>query len=759
MKYKYILPTLAAMGMLVASCSNDEFLSNVQGGSGQLVTVSASAAGGETRMAVTETASGDVMFTWENSDKLYVINPSNAEITPFALTEGAGKIRGSFSGTPSQAYTSGQKLMALFTHNDAAPATINKERNGIYLDLSGQDGTLTDKYQYMFGQGIYQSDGNVEFALRNLVSVVKATVNNLPQDETFSQIIFSDNNGSYRSNAYLMLQDGRHGDSEYHAGELVRKGVLDDFNGQWNERVQAEDDYESAITLNGSFSTVEGSLTKYFYIMETRNTDIHQNDGGSGVDRYEISVHNYIHPNIILIGENNLYAARPDGGKVMGAGKIMDLKLDAQVVPTLAINASTEVVSHDENGKEVMYAIKAESAGTYSLFFSGAYLALGNHWYGGRKDFELAAGEWAYFRFTDNTTVTVKCPQPLVLNQEYTVERDDSYTFTPTESGIYLFDGFNHGLSIDAEPGVSYENLYPNKCILNAGHSYKFNFHDNATFTFKKLGTGTLSLGTDNACLTSGYGDDNKTYYQFTASATGLYKFITNSSVDVLGSWPPRISNWVDGVNEVTMALEEGSSWYMYFSSDQSGIDTSVAIEYVGLCKTVAPGQSVNVTVGEYVLVKNESDKSNFYKIAGTATFSELNGQEYTAIQSRDGKILTCKTGGTANVSVVEFSEPAAVYTITDQAKLEAGKVYELNVPENYTEPVKITFFSDDNFSTIFGIHEYGYMCEINNGNTWISSGKIYILSPKDVIVTFDGTIPPGQGAKAPGLNYKKWNN
>lgn len=733
MKYRYILPTLAAIGMMASSCSNDELLTSALGQKGQEVTVSA-VAGGQTRLAITEAASGVVNFAWENSDQLYMVNPTNAEITPFALKDGAGKSHGYFAGTPNQPYTSGQNLVAVYSKNSAAPVVINQERNGVYLDLSGQDGSLSDKYQYMFGNGIYQADGTVDVQLQNLVSVIKATLH-LPQEETaVNQIVFKDKDNNYYSNAYLMLQNGMFGEQEYHAGDLIRKGEEYAYNGEWNERTDVADASDSSITLNGNFAVQDGSITKYFYVMKVRHTHVVRNHEGSGTDHYNFNDMWGMNPSILLIGEDKVYLAQTRFGESIEPGNIYDLELDAQALPTIALDTPTDVVSEDSGNKQY-YAFHAETAGFYSIKCPDTGISLpfveGYPGFYRSLDVELQAGEWLIVEFSNNSTATIKKVEPLEVGKEYSVEAGDKYSFTPTETGVYKLDGaMTDYFSVSCPEGFNghmAENIY----FFRAGASYFIDFEEATNFTFVKLQTTSLTLG-NNTCVTSGYNEsDGKTYYTFEAPSSDIYKLVVTGAgwYSAAGEYRGYTSGVGSEDSEHTIGFQANTPVVIWFPNDEVGKSINVAIEKLDYVN-ITPGVSQNLTTGQKALLTT-NEGGAFYKIEGTATMGGM--RNYCVAYEGDTKLLTCLNDGDITFSKIE-KNPVAEYSAEEQMVLEEGKIYVLDVSDEFSGSVELNR-SDPDAEVWLLEKEHGYYTV--EYLSWLNPGKFYMLATKDVTISF----------------------
>lgn len=180
MKKQYKIFSFLSFLLAVTSCSDAvdfEYENPESTGVSREVCISASI-DKETRLGY-NVSEERIALKWDNSDYLTVFNGNDLNAgttgTKFGLTDGSGTGKGVFSGVPDNAYQNGDKLYAFFGKNAGNPVTLNTEGN-IDIDLSQQNGSLSDDYQYMFGETEYQSDSDNRFILHNLVSIIKVNI-------------------------------------------------------------------------------------------------------------------------------------------------------------------------------------------------------------------------------------------------------------------------------------------------------------------------------------------------------------------------------------------------------------------------------------------------------------------------------------------------------------------------------------------------------------------------------------------------------
>ena len=123
-----------------------------------------------------------VEVTWEADDVLQVYAPGSA--TTFQLESGAGTQKAIFVGTPSVPYAIGDPLCAVY--GDASLMTPDADGN-LTLSLAGQDGRLTDRYQYLYGSTTYSGEGTA-FQFKHLASLIKARLKLHGAAESLSHI-------------------------------------------------------------------------------------------------------------------------------------------------------------------------------------------------------------------------------------------------------------------------------------------------------------------------------------------------------------------------------------------------------------------------------------------------------------------------------------------------------------------------------------------------------------------------------------------
>ena len=252
--YKFLqLACVVALMGAATGCADDALVQSnelQESAKGQPVTIQASVAGGDSRIAYQE---GDSKMTmiWESDDVLKVVNPvSEALITNFMLMDGEGESSASFQGTPDVAYGDGDVLYTLY-HNGLVSTQFDGDDN-IVLSLAEQDGTLNNDYQLMFGKTSYKEGvGMQTVSLNSLVSILKVTITT---DKTLKKITLD--SGDFRSKATLVLANKpSNALPDFQTGDLVY--CYEDDNTENN----------GSVSVSGTFVPENGEVTVYFYIL------------------------------------------------------------------------------------------------------------------------------------------------------------------------------------------------------------------------------------------------------------------------------------------------------------------------------------------------------------------------------------------------------------------------------------------------------------------------------------------------------------
>lgn len=508
MNNKILFIAACAAVAALSGCTNEaEEMVSLQP-EGKSVTLSAGF-GPSTRLAISDEGKAGIAFKWEDGDYLSVID-QNYLVTKFSLKEGAGSNEGQFEGKPSKPYGNGQTISALFSKNANAPVVYDKERGGILIDLSGQDGTLNEKYQYMFGQTTIREGVQTAFGLKHLVNVLKVNLT-LPSDvKEVESITFSDGSNQFAPWAYVMLQDGVYGDSEYKIGDLVRKGwSYKDVQYEWGynaEGTPGDTTLNVVTTLKGAFTPVNNVITKYFYALAVRNqVDLNTpNAWGEVSNRLE---GNGLNPRFwVKSSDGRLLLAESSNGRDLWPGEEYELNLAAAPLETIELGKPHRVLGNylGEDGywypSTTYYAFSPKESGYYNLGWNfecifGSMDRSSDATY-------LVGGETYAFRFYEDSEVTfTKVPELKEgVEQNVLASKDNTnlFLFTPSTTDWYEFKGLEEGDGISWHGSLSQYNSY---YLLEAGTTYRFMIWTNTAdlarkITVTKVPTkGELSVG------------------------------------------------------------------------------------------------------------------------------------------------------------------------------------------------------------------------------------------------------------------------
>lgn len=267
--------TLSALLLLATGCSQDVLDSQLTPEEqiqedGQ--TVHAVAAFGEdpTRIAIQDNGT-KISYLWESSDAFTVFDLSQKDYskqnTLFTLDAGQNQVKnGKFSGTPAQAYQSGSTLYAVFNKHDGNQIIQPDAHGNVTLDLSDQNGTLDDRFEYLFGTGTYTTGEAVSFDFKHLTTTLKVNFT-LPVGMTeISELTFTGGSGY---NTYTLVPSAKLilNGAEYDSEHMFKPGdvvVAADH--------QDTDIDPNSITLHGPFKPdANGVVTVYIYAFISKN--------------------------------------------------------------------------------------------------------------------------------------------------------------------------------------------------------------------------------------------------------------------------------------------------------------------------------------------------------------------------------------------------------------------------------------------------------------------------------------------------------
>lgn len=717
MKYNYIIAALTTVSVL-AGCSEETFLpENTTTGKEVIVGASLDQS---TRLAFTEEQNGDVTVTWTAGDYLNVIDDDHNQVTRFNLTSGQESTIGKFAGTPAQPYTNAQELHALFSKNPDAPVTIDNERKGIYIDLSGQDGTLNEKYQYMFGTTVYHEGRDVNFALTPLVSVIKANFTLPSGVTTITNVTFSDLSNSYRSNAYLMLEDGTYGYSQYNVGDLLRKGeeyvTITEGEYQYRNLDKPAEPYDKGITLNGDFTANENNqFSAYFYVMRTIET-YRDNNLVTNQDNKSLSDNSYMHPLFLLTDTSGeLYIAQVENGKSVQPGNIYELSVN-QLNPVASIPVGQEAYVEDGN----CYAFTPTVSGVYSLYLldRGWYSNIGYNLVGNERpqDDIYEAGKTYVFRSSNTERVILRCRetrQTVNVNEVFDFEGSNdvyhTYYFTPSETGMYTLQGWensNYWMNIYGENGGVQEMSGSYYLIKDNVYEFNFSCDDDQTYSVKwvKSAVNVISLKEgENTISMPAPTDENIN--------DGIFMFSTdkNAYFKISGFYNfNRISggNWIAGFNDV-IYIETATNQPTIIQSDSwrwlgNGQPYTYKITIEEIVVPEVPAET-NYSIQEGTLYNFKPSQDGFYIFEGIEKVADFDIGTAVSYNYNDGGHLFLATQS----GTIRFSEKTVIQTIETgvETTVSVNEVYKINYPED--ADYNIEYESGSSVGAFYGFYEH----------------------------------------------------
>lgn len=202
-------------------------------------------------------------YNWEADDTFTVIDSNNKETVFKIDAGGAGTNVATFTSVAPSAFKNGENLYAFYNGNQP----IEYDKNGnIVLDISQQDGTLTDKYQYLLGETTYDVIGNNGFVMNHLVATLKLNITLPSELKSISNIQIGTPDGYWYNGDYLtpkatLVLNNALNDSE---GMFSRGDVV--FNRSHNQVANG------TLTINGVFKPqADNVVTVYVYMLPAKH--------------------------------------------------------------------------------------------------------------------------------------------------------------------------------------------------------------------------------------------------------------------------------------------------------------------------------------------------------------------------------------------------------------------------------------------------------------------------------------------------------
>lgn len=314
MKQKFIYMLSVAAALLATACTDDMGVQDIPvvAGKGQLVQVGANM-NPASRMAIEN--DGEWMnYYWTADDEFTVFDAKHAQQTLFTIdadTLGSEVTSAIFTGTPETAYENGQTLYAVYNKN----GKVIPDANGnVTLELSGQTGQLSDKYQYMFGETVYDADRKVEFNFRHLVTTLQVKIAVPEGVTTLSNVTLHSDN--LVSKATLVMNKAPYdSENQFRVGDVVHSYSENGGNFEYGK-----------ITLDGTFTPEDGFVTLYIYALASKQYY-------DNVTWYDSP---FISPTILFTDQ--------DGGQHVSTDLLRQKQMEVGAVYSLEVNSTFELV-------------------------------------------------------------------------------------------------------------------------------------------------------------------------------------------------------------------------------------------------------------------------------------------------------------------------------------------------------------------------------------------------------------------------------
>lgn len=258
MKNRYLYGICAAALWVTAACSDDwaEQTPTVTEGEARQIRVAASFAP-DTRMTIEDNDS-QFDYYWTENDAFTVFDALHSQQTLFRVDAaglGANSTSATFTGTPQTAYENGQQLIAVYNAQGGTENPLTLDENGnLTLDLTGQNGTLREDFQFLYGEATYREGEQPNFFFKHLITTLRLQIR-VPDGVTeIHNVRLKDNN--LVPKATLVLTKAPHdAENRFKVGDLVYSYSDNGNNSGY-------------LDIQGTFTPVDGVVTLYAYMLD-----------------------------------------------------------------------------------------------------------------------------------------------------------------------------------------------------------------------------------------------------------------------------------------------------------------------------------------------------------------------------------------------------------------------------------------------------------------------------------------------------------
>lgn len=228
--------------------------------------------GPQTRIEVSDDGT-DFNYYWKSGDAFTVFDALHTQQTLFRIDETSLKenaVTAAFTGKPETAYEVGQKVIAVYNAQGGNEQALSLDANGnLTLDLNGQDGTLKEDYQFLYGEATYQENGKLYFNFNHLVTTLRMQIT-VPDGVTEVKNVRL-KSSNLVPKATLVLNKAPHDSNNiFQVGDLV---YSNSDNGTSS----------GLLEIAGNFTPVNGKLTLYAYVLDAKNYDDDDSWPGYGI--------------------------------------------------------------------------------------------------------------------------------------------------------------------------------------------------------------------------------------------------------------------------------------------------------------------------------------------------------------------------------------------------------------------------------------------------------------------------------------------
>lgn len=251
----------AAAWLATTACSDEWSVQapTIDAGETQQVVRVAASLAPRTRMEVADCGS---LFTysWSADDAFTVFDALHGQQTLFNIEADSLSANGTsalFQGMPDQPYESGQTLIAVYNAQGGNTQPLSLDANGnLPLDLTGQNGTLRDDFQFLYGEATFEAGKQPGFFFSHLVTTLRLQIE-VPEGVTEVHHVRLRSANLVPKATLVLNKAANDAENMFSIGDLVYS-------------YSESGDAPGELNIDGSFIPTDGKVSLYAYVLDAK---------------------------------------------------------------------------------------------------------------------------------------------------------------------------------------------------------------------------------------------------------------------------------------------------------------------------------------------------------------------------------------------------------------------------------------------------------------------------------------------------------